>query len=151
MNKKFASQFEENKAHFDRRRDMKHLCKQIVNVALIATMVLVLLVGTVFLVTFAVWDTFAPYEEYETHSVGAQVTHCEMVATRNKQQPTQIHRLISVAGDDFFAEIEVDEKTYAQYKEGDWVEVEIAEMERYLFCFRDTTTKYRILGDMIKD
>ena len=34
---------------------------------------------------------------------------------------------------------------------GDLVEVEIAEMERYLFGYRDTTTKYRILGDMIED
>ena len=62
-----------------------------------------------------------------------------------------MHRFIFVAGDDFSAEIEVDEKTYAQYKEGDLVEMEIAEMERYLFGYRDTTTKYRILGDMIED
>ena len=150
MNKKFASRFEENKAYFDHQRDMKYLREQIANVALIATMVLVLLVCMA-LVTLAIWNTSTPYEEYETHSVGAQVTHCEMVATRYQRQPSEIQRFIFVTGDDFSAEIEVDEKTYAQYKEGDWVEVEIAEMERYLFGYRDTTTEYRILGDMIKD
>lgn len=150
MNKKFASRFEENKAYFDHQRDMKYLRERIFNVILIIGMVVILL-GCMFLAIFAVWNELAPYDEYETHSVGAQVTHCEMVATRYQHQPTEIRRFIAVTGDDFSAEIEVDEKTYAQYKEGDWVEVEIAEMERYLFSCRETTTKYRILGDMIED
>lgn len=150
MDKKFASRFEENKAYFDHQRDMKYLRERIFNVVLIIGMVVVLL-GCIFLCTFAIWNELAPYDEYETHSVGAQVTHCEMVATRYQHQPTEVHRFISVTGDDFSAEVEVDEKTYAQYKEGDWVEVEIAEMERYLFGCRDTTTKYRILGYMIED
>ena len=150
MNKKFASQSEENKAYFNNQRDMEYLRVQIASVAFIIILVLILL-SLVATFTIALWDTFAPYDECETHSVSAQVTHCEMVATRYKQQPIQIQRFILVTGDDFSTEIEVDEKTYAQYKEGDWVEVEIAEMERYLFGYRDTTTEYRILGDMIEN
>ena len=147
MDKKFASRFEENKAYFDYQRDIR---KQITKVASIAATVLVWLC-LIAMFTSVLLEASIPYDECETHSVGAQVTHCEVVATRHRQQPAKIHRLIFVTGDDFSAEIEVDEKTYAQYKEGDWVEVEIAEMERYLFGYRDTTTKYRILGDMIED
>lgn len=150
MNKKFASRFEENNAYFDHQRDMEHLREQIASVALIIVEVLVWLCLIV-IVTFVLWNAFTPYDECETYSVGAQVTHCEMVATRRRDFPSEAHRFIFVAGDDFSAEIEVDEKTYAQYKEGDWVEVEIAEMERYLFGYRNTTTEYRILGDMIED
>lgn len=150
MNKKFASRFEENKAYFDHQRNMRHIRKQIASVALIIATVLVWL-NLVAMITFAIWDACTPYDEYETHSAGAQITHCEMVATRRRGSQSEVHRFIFVTGDDFSAEIEVDEKTYAQYKEGDWVEVEIAEMERYLFGYRDTTTKYRILGDMIED
>ena len=150
MNKKFASRFEENKAYFDHQRDMKYLREQIVKVVFITAAVLIWL-GVMVLVAFAIWSELTPYDEYETHLVGAQVTHCEMVVTRHRNLPSEMHRFIFVAGDDFSAEIEVDEKTYAQYKEGDLVEMEIAEMERYLFGYRDTTTKYRILGDMIED
>lgn len=148
--KKFTSRFEENKAYFDHMRDMEDLREKIYLGFLLTLAVIVWLV-VIGLVVFAMWNIHAPYDEYETHSVGAQIVHCEMVATRYKSQPTQIQRFLSVTGDDFSAEIEVDEKTYAQYKEGDWVEVEVAEMERYLFGYRDTTTEYRILGDMIKD
>lgn len=148
--KKFASRFEENKAYFDHVHDMENLREKIAEGALITVAVLVWL-GVMTLVVFLLWSAYAPYDEYETHSVGAQITHCEMVATRYKSQPTQIQRFLSVTGDDFSVEVEVDAETYAQYKEGDWVEVEIAEMERYLFGCRDTTTKYRILGDMIED
>ena len=150
MDKKFASRFEENKAYFDHQRDMEDLREQIAKVALTAVTVLVWL-SLIVLVTFVLLEAFTPYDECETHSIGAQITHCEMVTTRHRYVHSEIQRFIFVTGDDFSAEIEVDEKTYAQYKEGDWVEVEIAEMERYLFGYRDTTTKYRILGDMIED
>ena len=150
MNKKFASRFEENKAYFDHQRNMKYLRERIASVALIIVSVLVWLC-LIAMVASILLEAFIPYDECETHSAGAQVTHCEMVATRYQHQLTQVQRFISVTGDDFSAEIEVDEKTYAQYKEGDWVEVEIAEMERYIFGYRDTTTEYRILGDMIED
>lgn len=150
MDKKFASRFEENKAYFDHRRKVERLHEQIVLWALI-TIAIVVWLGLMALIAFAVWNEYAPYDECETHSVGAQVTHCEMVTTRYRDLPSDVRRFIFVVGDNFSAEIEVDEKTYAQYKEGDWVEVEIAEMERYLFGYRNTTTKYRILGDMIED
>lgn len=150
MDKKFTSRFEENKAYFDHQRKVANLHEQIVLWALI-TIVVVVWLGLMALIAFAFWNEYAPYDEYETRSVGAQVTHCEVVGTRFEHQPTQIQRFICVTSGDFSAEIEVDEKTYAQYKEGDWVEVEIAEMERYLFGHRNTTTEYRILGDMIED
>ena len=148
--KKFTSRFEENKAYFDHMRDMKYLRERIC-LGFLLTISAVVLLFVFGLISFALWDGLAPYDEYETYSVGAQITHCEMVTTRYKQYPTEIQRFFSVTGDNFSAEVEVDGKTYARYKEGDWVEVEVAEMERYLFGYRDTTTEYRILGDMIKD
>ena len=110
MNKKFASRFEENKAYFDHQRDMEYLRERIASVALIIASVLVWL-WLIAMVTSILLEAFIPYDECETHSVGAQVTHCEVVATRHRQQPTKIQRLIFVTGDDFSAEIEVDEKT----------------------------------------
>lgn len=87
---------------------------------------------------------FAPKQEIERYSIAMEITHCEKTAIYKKRYGTEIHYTFSLRGDDKVITIDVSPQIYAQYKEGEWLEVEFIEYEYAIFhC---TEQEINILG-----
>lgn len=84
--------------------------------------------------------------EIERYSIGMEITHAEKTAyyVRNHCESTTL--TFYLRGDDKTIAIDVDPETYARFKQGDWVEVEIRVTEHIIF--HDITETARIIGAM---
>lgn len=84
--------------------------------------------------------------EIERYSIGMEITHAEKTAhyIRNRGKSTTL--TFYLRGDDKTMAINVGPETYARFKQGDWVEVEIRVIEHTIF--HNTTEIARIIGEI---
>lgn len=84
--------------------------------------------------------------EIERYSIGMEITHAEKTTyyVRNHGESTTL--TFYLRGNDKAIAINVGSETYARFKQGDWVEVEIRVTEHTIF--HDTTETARIIGAM---
>lgn len=110
----------------------------------------IILVIIVALVSVVVLDA-AGYTtaEIERYSIGMEITHAEKTAYYIRNHGEFVTLTFYLRGDDRTIAIDVDPETYARFKQGDWVEVEIQVTEHTIF--HDTTETARIIGAMEKN
>lgn len=84
--------------------------------------------------------------EIERYSIGMEITHAEESTYYIKNSGTRTTRTFYLRGDDKTIVIDVDPETYARFKQGDWVEVEIRVTEHTIF--HNITETARIIGAM---
>ena len=84
--------------------------------------------------------------EIERYSIGMEITHAEESTYYIKNSGTRTTRTFYLRGDDKTMAINVNAETYAQFKQGDWVEVEIRVTEHTIF--HNITETARIIGAM---
>lgn len=84
--------------------------------------------------------------EIERYSIGMEITHAEESTYYIKNSGTRTTRTFYLRGDDKTIAIDVDAETYARFKQGDWVEVEIRVTEHTIFHYITETA--RIIGAM---
>lgn len=84
--------------------------------------------------------------EIERYSIGMEITHAEKTAyyVRNHGESTTL--TFYLRGDNKTIAIDVDPETYARFKQGDLVEVEIRVTEHTIF--HDIIETARIIGAM---
>lgn len=104
--------------------------------------VLVALLGIVMVTTI---DDNASIE-VERYSIGMEITHAEASTYYIRNYGTETKRTFYLRGDDKAIAVNVDGATYARFKQGDWVEVEIQITESKIF--HDTKETARIIGAM---
>lgn len=80
----------------------------------------------------------APRTEVERYSIGMEVTRAD-----------EASRVLSLCGDDISASVNASEATFARYRAGDWVEVEITTYENALT--HRHSQEFAIIGDLIED
>lgn len=85
-------------------------------------------------------------DEVERYSIGMEITHAEESAYYIRNKGVQVKRTFYLRGDDKAIAVNVDGGTYARFKQGDWVEVEIQVTENTIF--HDTKETARIIGAM---
>lgn len=93
--------------------------------------------------------------EIEQYSMGMEITHAEQSTQYNYQYNYTLKNTIPIPktvrtfylrGDDITYTLNVDNNTFALYKQGDWVEVEFTIYESFIL-HRDITSA-RILGGL---
>lgn len=104
--------------------------------------VLVALLGIVMITTI---DDNASIE-VERYSIGMEITHAEASTYYMRNYGTKTKRTFYLRGDDKAIAVNVDSETYAQFQQGDWVEVEIQVTESTIF--HDMKETARIIGAM---
>ena len=82
--------------------------------------------------------------EIEHYSIGMEITHAEKTAYYIRNQGESTRLTFYLRGDDKAIAIDVDPETYARFKQGDWVEVEIRVTEHTIFHYITETA--RIIG-----
>lgn len=84
--------------------------------------------------------------EIERYSIGMEITHAEKTAYYIRNHGESITLTFYLRGDDKTIAINVDPETYARFKQGDWVEVEIRVTEHTIF--HGITETARIIGEI---
>lgn len=84
--------------------------------------------------------------EVECYSIGMEITHAEESTYYVNNSGTRTTRTFYLRGDDKTMAINVNAETYARFKQGDWVEVEIRVTEHTIF--HNITETARIIGAM---
>lgn len=109
--------------------------------------VAIILVIIVALITVVALDAIGyTTAEIEHYSIGMEITHAEKTAYYVRNQGESTTLTFYLRGDDKTIAIDVDPEAYAQFKQGDWVEVEIRVTEHTIF--HDITETARIIGAM---
>ena len=87
--------------------------------------------------------------EIERYSIGMEITHTEQSTYHIRHIGTETTRTFYLRGDDKAIAVNVDEQTYAQFAQGDWVEVEFQVIECSLsHCIEERAT---IIGAMVNE
>ena len=108
--------------------------------------VAIMLVVIAILVSVVLYTTDYMTAEVERYSIGMEITHAEESTYYIKNSGTRTTRTFYLRGDDKAIAINVDPETYARFKQGDWVEVEIRVTEHTIF--HNITETARIIGAM---
>ena len=105
-----------------------------------------MLVVIAILVSVVLYTTDCMTAEVECYSIGMEITHAEESTYYIKNSGTRTTRTFYLRGDDKTMVINVNAETYARFKQGDWVEVEIRVTESTIFHNIKETA--RIIGAM---
>ena len=108
--------------------------------------VAIILVIIAILVSVVLYTTDYMTAEVERYSIGMEITHAEESTYYIKNSGTRTTRTFYLRGDDKTMAINVNAETYARFKQGDWVEVEIRVTESTIFHNIKETA--RIIGAM---
>ena len=108
--------------------------------------VAIMLVVIAILVSVVLYTTDCMTAEVECYSIGMEITHAEESTYYIKNSGTRTTRTFYLRGDDKTMVINVNAETYARFKQGDWVEVEIRVTESTIFHNIKETA--RIIGAM---
>lgn len=87
--------------------------------------------------------------EVERYSIGMEITHAETSTYYIRNYGTETKRTFYLRGDDRAIAVNVDGETYAQFTQGDWVEVEFQVMENIVT--HEIVERPRIIGTMEKN
>lgn len=108
--------------------------------------VAIMFVVMAILVSVVLYTTDYMTTEVECYSIGMEITHAEESTYYVNNSGTRTTRTFYLRGDDKTMAINVNAETYAQFKQGDWVEVEIRVTESTIFHNIKETA--RIIGAM---
>ncbi len=87
-------------------------------------------------------------DEVERYSIAMEITHAEESTyyVHGDNGKPRVKRVFYLRGDDKAIAIDVNEEMYAQFVQGDWVEVEFHVIENPFT--RDTEEHAKIIGEM---
>lgn len=108
-------------------------------------LLMIILVGILGIVVIMTVDDCAS-TEVERYSIGMEITHAEETTYYIRNYGTKTKRTFYLRGDDKVITVNVDGKTYARFKQGDWVEVEIRVIEGAIF--HEIEEKAQVIGAM---
>lgn len=108
--------------------------------------VAIMFVVMAILVSVVLYTTNYMTTEVECYSIGMEITHAEESTYYVNNSGTRTTRTFYLRGDDKTMAINVNAETYARFKQGDWVEVEIRVTESTIFHNIKETA--RIIGAM---
>lgn len=87
--------------------------------------------------------------EVERYSIGMEITHAEASTYYIRNYGTETKRTFYLRGDNRAIAVNVDGEMYAQFAQGDWVEVEFQVMENIVT--HKIVERLRIIGTLEKN